>query len=216
MKTSTRYCLIIISFFFIFTSLIQSVSAGNQITVEFFYNINCQTCIPKLDTYRSVNKYYEKNYEKYNETIIFLIKDISSNRTYRKEYLDYAKNYGIGYPVVIVSNETNLTLIPKADITWKFLNETIGSYLAGLKINETDTPWSLKITIPMSKVLEKTSVLRNFSLILGIISMIILLGTLYFIIKRQINPINKIKYLKMLSLIPISFAPIISLLLSSA
>lgn len=138
MTTSTRYWLIIISFFFIFTSLVQSVSAGNQITVEFYYNINCQTCIPKLNTVKSVDKYYEKNYEKYNETIVFQIKDISSNQTYRKEYLDYAKNYGIGYPVVIVSNETNFTIIPKGDITWKFLNETIGSYLSGLKINETD------------------------------------------------------------------------------
>jgi len=138
MKISTSYWLIIIFFFFIFTPLIQSVSAEAQIKVEFFYNINCPTCIPKLNTVNDINNYYEKNLEKYKETIVFLIKDISSNSTYRKEYLDYAKNYGIGYPVTIISNETNFTIIPKADITWKFLNETISSYLAGLKINETD------------------------------------------------------------------------------
>jgi hypothetical protein len=138
MKNSTRNWLFIVSILLIFINLIQSVSAEKQIQVEFYYNKNCSTCIPQLKIVNSIKAYYEEHSDAYNETLIFQIKDISINQSYRKDYLDYAKTYGVGYPVVIISNGTNLTIIRKADITKQFLNETINSYLAGLQLNETD------------------------------------------------------------------------------
>jgi hypothetical protein len=138
MKKSTRWLIFFISFFLLFVSFIQSISAENQIKVEFYYNKNCSTCIPKLNIVNSVNAYYAEHFDTHNKTLSFQIKDISINQSYRKEYLDYAKTYGVGYPVVIISNTTNITIIRKADITKHFLNETINSYLAGLQLNETD------------------------------------------------------------------------------
>ncbi len=83
---------------------------------------------------------------------------------------------GKAYDTIIKSNSTN---------------EEVYRYFTPVNIGETKTPWSFAVSIPMDKVLEDANEIRNFSLILGLISIIIVLIVIYFIANSIVRPIQR-------------------------
>ena len=61
---------------------------------------------------------------------------------------------------------------------------------APINIGETKTPWSLAISVPMSKITEKTNEIRYYSIAISIVSLIIVLGALFVIVDRISRPIK--------------------------
>ena len=68
------------------------------------------------------------------------------------------------------------------------LNENTYSVYIPVKIGNTVTPWSCNIRIPMSKIMENANRIRDFSIIIAIISVFILFIFIYSI-SRNINAI---------------------------
>lgn len=67
------------------------------------------------------------------------------------------------------------------------------SVFVPVTLGETDIPWSCGITVPMDKVLEGARRLRNTSILIGLISMFILFGVVFFLASSIIvKPINRV------------------------
>ncbi len=81
----------------------------------------------------------------------------------------------------------NLTKAVKAGETFSMVRESaneIGdSYqvLTPIQIGETDTPWSFGIVIEQEKILEGAKALRNISIAIGIISLLVMIFVVYWI-----------------------------------
>jgi len=72
--------------------------------------------------------------------------------------------------------------------------ETYYSY-APIFVGNTQTPWSIAISVPVSNIMNKAT--RNFriSLLVGFIGILIMIVVIYFIGKNITNPITKITHL---------------------
>ncbi len=71
----------------------------------------------------------------------------------------------------------------KTDITRIFVPITIGN---------TKTPWSLAINIPMDKVLENATSIRNVTIMIGFASLFAMIIVVYFIAQGIAKPMNRI------------------------
>lgn len=69
--------------------------------------------------------------------------------------------------------------------------EKVYRYYTPIHIGKTKTPWSFAVSVPMNKILEQANKIRNFSLLFGFISIIIVLSILYFTASNIVNPIHK-------------------------
>ncbi len=69
------------------------------------------------------------------------------------------------------------------------------SYYVHVPVNfgKTETPWSLAIVIPMDKIMEGPATLRNYSIIIGLIGIAIVIGLTVFLSNRAFDPIIKMK-----------------------
>lgn len=109
-------------FFIVITT--QSAVADGKITVEFFYSSGCVDCEEKEPIIDEIE-------EEYGGEIVVYRKDISVDKKYLGEWL----NYGFfDIPAVVINNETK---IPCEEITKQRLKEAIDLYLAGNETNKT-------------------------------------------------------------------------------
>jgi len=132
MNRIARYLIICISIITMAQLFIQPALAVEQISLDFYYSNLCGECEEKLHI---IEDYFIDN-ESYNETLVITIKDIAINTTYLDEYLN---NYGTyDYPIVVIKNENNETIIPTADITVTYVQQVIEDYITGEKPNETE------------------------------------------------------------------------------
>ena len=77
------------------------------------------------------------------------------------------------------------------------LKEDVYSVYVPINFGNVKTPWSLNVNVPMSIITEKVNEIRNYSIIMGIISLLILFIILYFISNNITKPIkDTIKMLK--------------------
>lgn len=73
------------------------------------------------------------------------------------------------------------------------LGEEALTIYSPFSVGKTESPWSLAVSVSMDKVLEKAKSLRNISIIISIISMLILFGVVVFISATIIvKPINSV------------------------
>jgi len=62
-----------------------------------------------------------------------------------------------------------------------------------VKISNNDSPWSLTVTVPMEKILERAKNLRNISILIGLISVMVIFCVVWFITSSLIvTPVNRI------------------------
>jgi len=61
-----------------------------------------------------------------------------------------------------------------------------------VKMGNTTTPWSLAVNIPMSKIMQKANEIRNYSILLGLVALTVLIGVIYFITRNIVNPIKQL------------------------
>lgn len=74
----------------------------------------------------------------------------------------------------------------------EILGEKVYTVYIPINMGNTKTPWSLAVTVPMSKVLQKAVEIRNFSIIFGIIALIVLMAVIYFITRSIVRPIKEL------------------------
>jgi methyl-accepting chemotaxis protein len=74
----------------------------------------------------------------------------------------------------------------------EILKEEVYKVYVPIKFGNTKTPWSFVVTAPMSKVMEKANMIRNASLILGIVALAILLVIIFFITRSVVGPIKEL------------------------
>ena len=117
--------IIIFVFFLLFSA--TSVMAKNQVIVDFYYSETCGSCVPAIAVMDNITHHYSVNY---SGTVIINKKEVSANATNRNEM--YARN--LGFPSVIINNQTR---IPKANITYNEIKESIDEYIAELHIHKT-------------------------------------------------------------------------------
>ncbi len=132
MNRVTRYLIILISVITLAQFLLHPVLAEEQVYLDFYYSSLCGECEEKLHV---IEDYFIDN-ESYNETLVITIKDIAINATYLEEYLNNYGNYE--YPIVVIKNVNNETIIPTAYITVTYVQKVIQDYIAGEKPNETN------------------------------------------------------------------------------
>lgn len=132
MNRLTRYLIILISVITLAQFLLHPVLAEEQVYLDFFYSSLCGECEEKLHV---IEDYFIDN-ESYNETLVITIKDIAINTTYLEEYLNNYGNYE--YPIVVIKNVNNETIIPTVYITVTYVQKVIQDYIAGEKPNETN------------------------------------------------------------------------------
>ena len=61
-----------------------------------------------------------------------------------------------------------------------------------MQIGRTDTPWALALNIPVDRVLAEARGLRNTSILIGAISLLVLGAVIFFIAKGVADPIRRI------------------------
>ncbi|HWR63659.1 MAG TPA: hypothetical protein VN365_04570 [Candidatus Thermoplasmatota archaeon] len=107
---------------FIFTLITTSVIAEDQVIVDFYYSETCGSCKPAADIMDLVILHYAENN---SDNVVFFKKEITSNTTNRNEM----RFRGVSYPSVIIDN---ITKIPKLNITYDTLINTIDEAIANL------------------------------------------------------------------------------------
>jgi hypothetical protein len=110
--------------------LITSVLAQDQVIVDFYYSETCGSCTAAAEIIDQVILHYEHNN---SDKVVFLKKEITTNATYRSEM----RIRGLSYPSVIINNQTR---IPKANITYDILIQTIDEAIANLTPSLTYDP----------------------------------------------------------------------------
>jgi methyl-accepting chemotaxis protein len=129
--------------------------------------------------------------------------------------IDKIKPYDTGYLSLISNNGVYVTDINKKNVLKplgnKKLKELIKagkgyvdtSYSAVLKeesykiyvpvkMGNTMTPWSLVVNIPMSKIMQKSNKMRNYSILLGLIALTVLIVIIYVITRNIVTPIKQL------------------------
>jgi thiol-disulfide isomerase/thioredoxin len=155
MKKRKIYWSVLVGFL-IFSFVVQSVAAENQVIVDFYYSKTCGACHAYVPIIENITAHYAENY---SGTVIIQEKDVGENATYRKEMHDR----GVSYPSVVVNNETK---IPKANLTYDNLIEVIDAYVAKLDINHNFDNMILYLPI-IGKVDLSSFSLPVFTIVLG-------------------------------------------------
>jgi len=128
---------------FTLTLITTSVIAEDQVIVDFYYSETCGSCKPAVDIVDLVILHYAENK---SDNVVIYKKEITSNTTNRNEM----RTRGLSYPSVIINN---LTKIPKANITYDTLIQTIDEAIANLTPsiyydpNITEIPFFGKINL---------------------------------------------------------------------
>lgn len=120
-----RYFTLLIVFVVLLISVI-SVIAENQVIVDFYYSSSCGSCKPAIAIIDNVTAHYAENY---SGKVIIQKKEVGSNATNRNEM--YARK--LSFPSVIINNETK---IPKANLTYEEITESIDEYISNLDIHK--------------------------------------------------------------------------------
>ncbi len=132
----TRYItsVFVLVFLLIITT---TVVAESQVIVDFYYSETCGSCKPGVAIMNNLTAYYAVNY---SGIVIINKKEVGSNATNRNEM--HAR--GLSFPSVIINNETR---IPKANLTYKEVSESIDEYIKNLSThteyeeNIVHIPW---------------------------------------------------------------------------
>jgi len=95
-----------------------------------------------------------------------------------KERIEAKKDIkeGKSYEIILTSNSTK---------------EEVYRYFTPINVGKTKTPWSFAVSIPMNKILEDANSIRDFSMGLGFISIVVILSILYLAASNIIKPIRK-------------------------
>jgi len=131
-----RYFTMVIAFGLLLI-LTTSVLAENQIIVDFYYSETCSSCKSAVSIIDNITVHYAENYSR---VVIIQKKEVSSNATNRNEM----HVRGLSFPSVIINNETR---IPKANLTYDEITESIDQYIINLSIhnkydmNTLNIPW---------------------------------------------------------------------------
>ena len=120
MKMNRLFTIIFVVF--IFTLITTSVIAEDQVIIDFYYSETCGSCKPAADIMDQVILHYAENN---SDNVVFFKKEITSNTTNRNEM----RARGVSYPSVIINN---ITKIPKLNITYDTLINTIDEAIANL------------------------------------------------------------------------------------
>lgn len=73
--------------------------------------------------------------------------------------------------------------------TYTTTNEGLYKVYVPVNIGRTSTPWAIGISIPEAKILESANSIRNFSIIVGLISLVIVLFVIYIVANGITKPI---------------------------
>jgi|GEM_PF-267176 len=130
------------------------------------------------------------------------------------------KPYGTGY-VTVLSNDGKYAATPETKKLGKSIENTAdykrirtavskgenlimeckSSYLKGaqslcvvapIKVGRTVTPWAAVVTIPMSSILASANGLKNICIVVGMISVLVLIGLTIIIAKNIVKPIKRL------------------------
>jgi len=126
MKKTFRKLIIIAILLFLFQFLIQSSLAEEKVVIEYFYSSGCGSC----EKYSDIMEEVEQNY---TNDITVLWKDVKSE-TYYSEWRAYGFT---SYPCAVINNKTKIPRDDNLTIFKNNLEESINTYLAGMKPNET-------------------------------------------------------------------------------
>ncbi len=123
MKKTNQKLIIVTAFLFLFLLLIQPAIAGDDITIEYFYNSGCGSC-------KKYTAIVDKIAQNYSQEVVVIKKDVKY-----KENSSEMNSYGFTtYPCAVINKETK---IPKTNLTYETLEKCIEGYIAGVKPNET-------------------------------------------------------------------------------
>ncbi len=66
-------------------------------------------------------------------------------------------------------------------------------FMVPINVEGTDTPWSMGVSIPMETIVKDAVSLRNTSIIMGLVSMLILLGVVFYLSHSLVTrPLNRV------------------------
>ncbi len=144
---------------------------------------------------------------------------VDFSMAYFEEMAQKIKPFKTGY-VFLVSNQGMFVTHPKKDIVGKSIDEVNPSntimdairqgrevteikrsemtgnksfvIFAPIKLGRSDISWSLGVSIPMEKVLASVSGLRNMSVLIGVIFLLVIVLVIFFIARGIANPISRI------------------------
>jgi len=71
------------------------------------------------------------------------------------------------------------------------LGEEVSRICAPVLIGNSKTPWSVMVSVPMSKVLEKANEIKYVSMAIGTLAMLLLMIVIFFIVNSITGPIKK-------------------------
>lgn len=71
------------------------------------------------------------------------------------------------------------------------LDMDVHRFFVPITIGKTKTPWSFVVSIPMNKILEKATRIRNDALAMGIVSIIIIFIVIFLVTNSIVGPIKK-------------------------
>lgn len=125
-----------------------------------------------------------------NEGFISLL---SNNGT----YISYADNKKLSGENIIEEKDENIKKSIKDGKVFeevyndKDLNVESYKCFLPIKIGKNDNPWSLGVYIPIKTITEASRELRNYSAIMGVISIVLILIILYLILSKVLKPIKE-------------------------
>lgn len=155
---------------------------------------------------------------KYNGTVIGVV-GIDFSLSVFQTMVNDIKPYGNGFASIISNDCKYVAYIDQSKIDNEIENSTKNldlknSIKSGLKYTTTEpssvlnsdaykvfvpinigkstTPWCFAVTIPIGKILEKANNIRNYSIIIGIISMLLLMIIIYVIAIKLVRPIKEL------------------------
>jgi methyl-accepting chemotaxis protein len=117
--------------------------------------------------------------------------------TYGGNYVASANPENIGKPMAQGDNAKDILQKIQAGTAFSHMDKdasgtSVYRTYAPIKIGNSVTPWALVLTVPMDVVMAQIYTIRNIAIVVGIVSVIVLVGILYFFLNRMvISPLQE-------------------------
>ncbi|WP_328441584.1 methyl-accepting chemotaxis protein [Methylovorus menthalis] len=135
------------------------------------------------------------------QTIVSAIKPYDGSYaeliTYGGNYVASAKPEDIGKPFTLHGDTKAVLQKIQAGTAFSHMDKDASGMpvyrtYAPIKVGDSVTPWSLVLTVPMDVVMAQIHAIRNIAIVVGIVSVIVLVGILYFFLNRMvISPLQE-------------------------
>ncbi|ADQ84794.1 methyl-accepting chemotaxis protein [Methylovorus sp. MP688] len=117
--------------------------------------------------------------------------------TYGGNYVASASPENIGKPMDKQGDAKAILQKIQAGTAFSHIDQDASGTLvyrtyAPIKVGNSVTPWALVLTVPMDVVMAQIYTIRNIAIVVGIVSVIVLVGILYFFLNRMvISPLQE-------------------------